>query len=571
MLTGLITFWALMIAAYSILPEYWKFKLKAFVGMAWTALAFGFSSILVFWSMLVGENGFLVPLGRDYSIVIFPAHLEIAAYIVLSLYVLSVFLLLKYSRVTTRNLSRFQELVSSLIVNRQTDLLSTVLRDNSERLALIYDSSIIKKGSKKATTGLSAIFPSEPTELEATISGLFDRIISDEELTRSLVRYDVIVPLMIIKVADNRISAFDLEQYLHFVLKLLISEPGSALYREIQSHQNWGDWARSRDFKGSILLEFLFQDANRAKRLATWKPIGEYVLRYLHDRPGGRDDEYNNEASYFTEPLGKEKFSNPIFVGLEYFDFMVKEAIIQRIEWHMWLYYLRYWVEKIVLKIEHKPDEWQKGYWEYPTKYAFFLYKFVHYQLDWLHFALDNKMEIRIQQGGPHDNSNILKCTAQCIANSLRLICESDKLPDKYKHSLTTPWWDIYFKMKNSNLLNYSDYAEFLLSTIYSEINGDLMQGAFESKPSPRLLGSIVSSLASFDKALGWFNQNTYKERLKELQALVQEHVLPLLKASSAQGREEILTKALGSDFAFSNDDILVNVGYGAVKICELV
>lgn len=162
MLTGLITFWALMIAAYSILPEYWKFKLKAFVGITGTVLAFIFSSILVSWSMLLGENGFLVPLGGEYSIVILPAYLEIAAYIVLTLYVLSIFLLLKYSRVTKRNLSRFQELVSSLIVNRQTDLLSTVLRDNSEKLAIIYDSSIIKKGGKKATTDLPAIFPSQP-------------------------------------------------------------------------------------------------------------------------------------------------------------------------------------------------------------------------------------------------------------------------------------------------------------------------------------------------------------------------------------------------------------------------
>lgn len=294
-----------------------------------------------------------------------------------------------------------------------------------------------------------------------------------------------------IKVADNRIYAFELEEYLHFVLELLISEPSSVLYREIQSYQNFGDWAGSRNYKGSTLLEFLFKDINYAKRLAIWKPIGEYVLRYLHDRPGGWDDEYNNEASYFTEPLGKEKFSDPIFVGLEYFDFMVKEALIQRIEWHMWLYYLRYWVEKIILKIEYKPDQWQKGNWEYPTKYTFFLYKIIHYQLNWLRFALDNKLELSIQQG-PHDNSNILKCTAQCLANSLRLICESSKLPDNFKRSLMAPWWNIYFQMKKSSILNYGDYANFLLFTIYNEINGDLMQGAFESKPSSRLLGIVI-------------------------------------------------------------------------------
>jgi len=55
-LAGLITFWALVLAAYAVLPEYWKFRIKAFIGpggaIVSTGIALLMSLGLVSWSML---------------------------------------------------------------------------------------------------------------------------------------------------------------------------------------------------------------------------------------------------------------------------------------------------------------------------------------------------------------------------------------------------------------------------------------------------------------------------------------------------------------------------------------
>ncbi len=83
-LSGLITFWALTITAYSVLPEYWKFKVVAFIDHTYTILAFIVSSALIFWSMLINNMGYTIAMYR-LSMTILPIHLQIAAYSVCSL------------------------------------------------------------------------------------------------------------------------------------------------------------------------------------------------------------------------------------------------------------------------------------------------------------------------------------------------------------------------------------------------------------------------------------------------------------------------------------------------------
>ena len=98
-LSGLVTFWALMITAYSVLPEYWKFKLKAFVELKWTVLAFVVSSALVSGSMLMSESGWIIAI-NGWILTIIPTYLQITAYTVLFLYVLLIAYQLQQSRVS---------------------------------------------------------------------------------------------------------------------------------------------------------------------------------------------------------------------------------------------------------------------------------------------------------------------------------------------------------------------------------------------------------------------------------------------------------------------------------------
>lgn len=563
-LSGLVTFWALIVAAYSVLPEYWKFKLKAFVGLTPAVFAFIISSALVSLSMFVDEIGLTISI-RGCQFTVTPVWMQISAYIVLFLFVLWVMWQLQKSRVTSGNLLRLRQFLTSLTVNKQFNLIAAILKDNIPVLTKIYDHRPFWRRALKSKGNVqddSMPFLSvKPTEHQEKVLGVLEQIMSDKELTEFLVGYDVNVLLLVVEAAEDK--AYEVMDYLHSMLDLLIRKPNSELYREVFKHQNI-DYTGKRDLKDSKILSFLFGDTERAKKWWVWKPIGEYIFRYLHDRPGGIEDEYNREANYYTDLHGTERYSDPVFVGLEYFDFMVKEALIQSTEWHMWLYYLRYWVEEIVGKLSYNPDEWQKGNWEYPTKYAFLLYKIIHYQLKWFDFALKSNLNIKLENLAAYDNSNILKCASQCLANCLHLIATSE-LPDSYKRSLITPWWNNYFMLKSSNKGNYSDYADFLLQTMITEVGGDIMQGAFrrgfEKGVSLHLLGGLVSSLTHVDEVL--VDHKTYSDRLADMKGLVQLHILPLLARVSPEVKPSVLRQALGDEFRLDDDAVFVSNRFG--------
>jgi len=509
-------------------------------------------------------KGLAVTIG-NWAFTISPVWPQIAAYVVLFLFVLWMVWQLQKSSVTTANLFKFRQLLYSLALNKQYSLMASIIKDNVQRLVSIYNHRslwhhMLESRNAKQDSGIPFPWHKKLTRSQEKVVSVFSQVMSDKELTEFLVGNDVSIPLFIVEGAVDKVYDFDIEDYLYFVLNLLISKPNSELYQEIKQHQNI-DVTGKRDIKDSRILLFLFRDANAAKKWSVWKPIGEYALRYLHDRPGGIKDEYNLEANYYTDIQGTERFSDPVFVSLEYFDFMVREALIQCTKWHMWLYYLRYWIEEIVGKLSYNEDEWQKGNWEYPTKYAYILYKIIHYQLGWFDFALRNSLDIKVEQLAPHDNSNILKCAAQCLANSLRLISESE-LPDSYKRSLITPWWDTYFDLKIHQQGKYSDYADFLLKMMVTEVNGDIIQGAFRRGVSFHLLGGIVSGLTHVDEVL--VDRKTYDERLADMKELIQVNVLPVLRHASPVNKTSILGQTLGSEFRLVNDTISVSNRFGS-------
>jgi len=545
-LAGLITFWALVLAAYAVLPEYWKFRIKALIGSGGailsTAIALLLSLWLVSWSMFMSDGYWKI-------------GVQIAAFLVLLLYVAFLVIRLFRGKLTKDNLQRFRELVSSLSINRQYEILTKVIKDNIEYLPVIYNYQprprrlLPFKKSKLEVKGL----PWQPrpvSKYQEEVLKFVDQIVSDRGFTAFVVNYDIDTPLSLIETCENQL--YGVAEYLDTVLEFLISNPDSQLYREIQRNQNIG-WGGRREFSNSRLLKFLFRNAELAKKRAIWKPIGNYVTRFLHDRPGGAEDIYNKEASYYTDSSTTDRFSDPVFVGLEFFDFMVKEALLQRVTWHMWLYYFHHWTREIVGKLHYAPDEWERGYWEYPTRYAFLLYGVVDYQLRWFDCARESDLDINLEKGEIDINANILQSAAKCLAYCLRSICECKELPDKFKRSLLALWWNHYFELEIWKKNNYPQYAQFMLESLVSEVEG--IYGKHTSFP---LLGCIVSGLTHVDEIKEWVNNQTYKDRLSDMEQLLRQHVVPALEATSPEMRSHALGSMLGTEFKLDDNTILV-------------
>ena len=479
---------------------------------------------------------------------------QITAFLVLLLYIAFLVLRLFRGKLTKDNLQRFHELVSSLSINRQYELLTKAIRDNIKYLPVIYDHKprpkrqLVFKKSKPDIGEVSHQFKAASKYQEQVLK-LVDQIVSDRSFTEFVVNYDIDTPLALIETCENRISG--VAEYLDAVLEIIISNPGSQLYREIQRNQNIG--RGRREFSTSRLLRFLFDNAELAKKRAIWRPVGDYVTRFLHDRPGGVKDTYNKEASYYTDPFTADRFSDPTFVGLEFFDFMVKEALLQRVSWHMFLYYFHYWTKEIVDKVHYDPDEWGKGSWEYPTRYAFLLYQVISYQLRWFECARENDLNITLEKGEIDINGNILQSAAKCLAYCLRAICECKELPDKFKRSLLTLWWNHYFELEIWNKNNYPQYAQFMLESLITEV-----EGIYGKRKSFPLLGCIVSGLTHVDEIKEWVSDQTYRDRLSDIKQLLRKHAVPALQAIPSGSKPDALVGMFGTEFKLDYDTISV-------------
>jgi len=215
-------------------------------------------------------------------------------------------------------------------------------------------------------------------------------------------------------------------------LTMLISTPQSVLYQEIKDNENLARCGYVYP-EHNELLHFLFADANTAKRLAVWRPVGEYVIAAL--RPD-HDPEYvdflNGRADFFDE---SEKWKDKTFVGLRFFDLMVTAAACQGIEWHMWLYYYPHFLEKILLIYDASGHDIDKTA-EWPTRASYLIYVLFDTLVSWIKLIRD------LPEGSPHlsvlhlhprhENDNIPKSAALALGLCLDKLLRSRSIDEHF-------------------------------------------------------------------------------------------------------------------------------------------
>lgn len=163
-------------------------------------------------------------------------------------------------------------------------------------------------------------------------------------------------------------------------LARLIAAPGSALYHELRTNLvmdgpiGYELPARNR------LLYFLFSDANVASRLSAWKGVGDYLKRLLD---GDERPEYQEWLKGDQGWFDEDQYHDPTFMGLIFFDIMVRAAARQGVLGHMWLYYL----ERFARALEAGYDSSGDGIDlenEFPIRSARLLYELTHMVEGWV-------------------------------------------------------------------------------------------------------------------------------------------------------------------------------------------
>lgn len=319
-------------------------------------------------------------------------------------------------------------------------------------------------------------------------------------------------PKVVAYVAEHRpkfgarllgMSSYSVRDFVDAFLHQLMSRTDSALYREVGDTQNIAKFSYEVMPRNAILYA-IFNNAEHAQRLEVYRPIGEYVLFQLS--PANNSEyciELNKDADVSWED--RTRWRDPTFVALHFFDIMVRAAVSQGIQWHMWLYYLPHFVNSLETIYNPSPRGASSG--ELPTRAAQLLYSIFDNLTEWVLLAT------QVELGSPHrqpdnsrvdhENGNIPKSSAIALGMCLKTVLQSDRIEDVVKQSL--------LRAALRGVAKLSLEADGILRQVLvdSLANGGIVAGGPTYRA--RLLeqyGDLVTpwdqDLQDFEAAIGW-------------------------------------------------------------------
>ena len=237
----------------------------------------------------------------------------------------------------------------------------------------------------------------EQNRTQKTAKEILCALYQSEDLTKYIVK---VKPYFALPLLRHR-QFPETYQFSNAYFRGLILNTGSILYQELKSESNFlpEEQPRQRD---SHLLKFLFDDASVAKDLGVYKPIGDCMMELV--RP------HESPIPEFTKTLNKkpsyvrteaEDWTNPIFIGTRFFEYMVAFAAKQEIKDHMSLYYFTDIIECLEKIYDTSAPEINESD-VFPTISAKLISKMIDVLNNWIFLVKE------LPENSPHMKSNVL-------------------------------------------------------------------------------------------------------------------------------------------------------------------
>ena len=236
---------------------------------------------------------------------------------------------------------------------------------------------------------------------------------------------------------------YEREDFLGFYIKALLSDRTSIFYSELPFIDDW----ESNPHSGRLAQYFL-RDARVAERLAIWKPFGEFSLDYLDAlfRDPALDAHNLDIGSYYEEG----RWKCPVYGSLRFFEAMVSAALRQGIQWHMWLFYVSYIVERISRNLAPRGRAVDLTQ-EWPTPYHHLLYEAFRILSGWIKEAEEcppDQGNVKLAgDGRDHETGNIPKSAAVALVEALRHVLLADSVDVRFRAYLLDVVLHAYFEM----------------------------------------------------------------------------------------------------------------------------
>jgi hypothetical protein len=518
-IAGILTFYGLLIAAYSILKKHEKLLIMLRLSLL-DKILFPILMIGTFFCILVSDyfrdfprQTFLLGQKFEYSFLILSA-----TFVMVFLLFVYLGIKIKVNRLSRRKIKLFRNLTVELLNKKEFSVLIALLSEEYKRL-IKYANSLSLKNSIK--NGLLKYFELKPSielqkEMIRTLQKYYElrgkesdienikqpKVGKVKSISRNVivefrhfggkiirgyyqevndksqsVARDLLNLLLTSREFIPKLIEFKVElglKILNYKFQVrpdfadiffyeLIRNKGSILYYEIKNNQNI---FLNRYFinEENRIITYLFKNCKVAQNLDVYRGIGDYVRDYLEDLNKLKNDPYN----YGYENFKETRWDSPIFVGIRFFDIMVSECIHQGIRWHMWLFYFRIFTERILINFQVIPSVWDE-YREWNSKYAYLLYEIVSTLCNWIEIIespeFTYKVELR-NDNFDHENGNIIKSSIICLIQVLDAIADADVVPDRFKEYLMDIVFRLLFDMRKMGSSDCIKYSNVLFSCI---------------------------------------------------------------------------------------------------------
>lgn len=519
-LDGFLTFLTLAVAIFALVSPTVRLRLRLGIGLQ-CALAIVAVILVLYFQFFDAVAQPCLPQFRAIcGWVTFSKHSNItpqqASFFVVLLWMIFAFTIYKLSKLGPGSLNAFSRLVGSLIYERKfAELVKLVephlaqieatskrqqwtqrLHDYFENLrsrcpigflavadtAQSANPSFWRRCLSKLKVGLSktsALVPAG-SQTEEQAKEILRMLFRSDDLTRYTAKTEPHFAISLL--ALDYLARVD---FADAFFTELISDKESVLYEEMRNNQNCsfhsGYWYPDHN----IVLHFLFADARTAKSLAVYRPVGEFIIQNLSN---DKSPDYVRHLNRRPEHFDEERFKDPTFAGLFFFDLMITAAAYQNIRWHMWLHYLYYIVERLE-RIYDTSDVGVDVTDEFPTRTARLIYEAFDNLGDWVTLVrhLPANSNHRTIKPGLTDNGNIPASAAVALARCMSKVACSQRIDDRF--------------------------ARYLHTTVLRDINA-LSKDGDEGRLRAHLIAQVVSgggltTCANYGDRLASFLENT--------------------------------------------------------------
>lgn len=256
---------------------------------------------------------------------------------------------------------------------------------------------------------------------------VFNRIFLNDIFIENVANYKPILFALVIQELNTEKVKED--DFVNQYLKVITRNKNGIFFREIRNNQKLCGLDAYETEKNRVILYSLFSDIRVASINQAWRGVAEQAIIEM-------EEEAKKSYSCLRESdIEQERdtiWGFRITIAISYFDIMVREAIKQNIDDHMFMYYYRRFVEAILKNMDDLPCRDSNK--NVSTRNFTLIYDIFSNMTDWKGIATKSQ------------NYGLIDCIFECIGESLYVITNSDKVNDDNKQLVMNLVWEDLIK-----------------------------------------------------------------------------------------------------------------------------